>query len=149
MLRLKYQTFIAASPEKVFQAATGYPVTGQVRGEELQDKYGKYLSGEGSSLTFREDVGGGITWECLFDPPNWRTMRTVDSTWSDRIDQFIPTPRGTLWLITWEVKAGGGTTLTKWLAFHLHTKRTIRRRTIEPVLRDLYESSRAPEGGSI
>jgi hypothetical protein len=72
-------------------------------------------------------------------------MRTVDSTWSDRIDQFIATPQGTLWEITWEVKAGAATTLTKWLAYHLFTKRSIGRRMIEPVLRDIYESSRAPD----
>jgi hypothetical protein len=72
-------------------------------------------------------------------------MRTVDSTWSDRIDQFIATPQGTLWEITWEVKAVGILALTKWLAYHLFAKRTIRRRTVEPVLRDIYESSRAPD----
>ena len=144
MLRLKYETIVAASPEKLFHAVTRYPVDGPVRGEELQDKYGEYLSGEGPSLTFREAIGGGVTWECLFEPPHWRTMRTVDSTWSDRIDRFIATPQGTLWEITWEVKAGTGTTLTKWLAYHLFTKRSIGRRMIEPVLRDLYGSSRAP-----
>ena len=96
-------------------------------------------------MTFREDIGGGVTWELLFEPPNWRTMRTVDSTWSDRIDQFFTIPQGTLWEITWEVKAGTVTTLTKWLAYHIITKRTIWRRTVEPVLRDLYESSRAPD----
>ena len=145
MFRLKYQTIVAAPPEMVFQKVTGYPATGQIGGEELQDKYGKYLSGEGPSLTFREDVGGGVTWECFFEPPNRRTMRTVDSTWSDRIDQFIATPQGTLWEITWEVKAGAATTLTKWLAYHLFTKRSIGRRMIQPVLRDIYESSRAPD----
>ena len=145
MLRLRYQTIVAASPEKVFQKVTGYPVSGQVRGEELQDQYGKYLSGEGPSFTFREDIGGGVTWECLFEPSNWRTMRTVDSTWSDRIDRFFPTPEGTLWEIIWEVKAGTVTALTKWLAYHLVTKRNIWRKMVEPVLRELYESSRAPD----
>ena len=145
MLHLKYQTIVAASPEILFQKVTGYPVAGQIRGEDLQDKYGKYLSGNGPWLTFREDIDGGVTWACLFEPPSRRTMRTVDSTWSDRIDQFIATPQGTLWEITWEVKAVGILALTKWLAYHLVTKRTIRRRTVEPVLRDIYESSRAPE----
>lgn len=143
MLRLKYQTVVAASPEKVFEALTGYPVNGQVSGEELQNKYGKYLSGEGPSLTFREDIGGGVTWDCLFEPPMRRTMRTVDSTWSDRIDEFFILPEGTLWEITWDVKAGTVTTLTKWITYHLLTKRTIWRRMIEPVLRDIYESNRA------
>ncbi len=143
MLRLKYQTIVAASPEKVFEALTGYPVNGQVSGEELQNKYGKYLSGEGPSLTFREDIGGGVTWDCLFEPPMRRTMRTVDSTWSDRIDEFFILPEGTLWEITWDVKAGTVTTLTKWITYHLLTKRTIWRRMIEPVLRDIYESNRA------
>jgi hypothetical protein len=143
LLRLKYQTVVAASPEKVFEALTGYPVNGQVSGEELQNKYGKYLSGEGPSLTFREDIGGGVTWDCLFEPPMRRTMRTVDSTWSDRIDEFFILPEGTLWEITWDVKAGTVTTLTKWITYHLLTKRTIWRRMIEPVLRDIYESNRA------
>ncbi len=143
MLRLKYQIVVAASPEKVFEALTGYPVNGQVSGEELQNKYGKYLSGEGPSLTFREDIGGGVTWDCLFEPPMRRTMRTVDSTWSDRIDEFFILPEGTLWEITWDVKAGTVTTLTKWITYHLLTKRTIWRRMIEPVLRDIYESNRA------
>ena len=143
MLRLKYQTVVAASPEKVFEALTGYPVNGQVSGEELQNKYGKYLSGEGPSLTFREDIGGGVTWDYLFEPPMRRTMRTVDSTWSDRIDEFFILPEGTLWEITWDVKAGTVTTLTKWITYHLLTKRTIWRRMIEPVLRDIYESNRA------
>jgi len=145
LLRLKYQTMVAASPEKVFQKVTGYPVTGQVKGEELQEKYGKYLSGEGPSLTFLEPIGGGVTWECLFEPPIRRTMRTVDSTWSDRIDEFFNTPQGTLWEITWEVKATGRTTLTKWLAYHLFTKRNIWRKMVEPILHDLYESSRASD----
>ncbi len=146
-MRLKYQTIVSASPEKVFQKVTGYPVTGEIRGEELQDKYGDYLSGEGPSLTFREAIGGGITWECLFEPPSLRIMRTVDSTWSDRIDQFVATPQGTLWVITWEVKTGArpATTLTKWLTYHLYTKRNIWRRMVEPVLREIYESSRAPD----
>ena len=96
-------------------------------------------------MTFREDIGGGVTWECFFEPPTRRTMRTVDSTWSDRTDQFIATLQGTLWEITWEVKAGAATTLTKWLAYHIFTKRTIRRRTVEPVLREIYESSRPPD----
>ena len=143
MLRLKYQAIVSASPEVVFQKVTGYPLTGQVRGEELEGKYGKYLSGEGPTLTFREDIGGGVTWECFFEPPIRRTMRTVDSSWSDRTDEFFTVPQGTLWEITWEVKAGTITSLTKWLAYHLVTKRTIWRRTVEPVLRDLYESSRA------
>ena len=143
MLRLKYQTVVAASPEKVFEALTGYPVNGQVSGEELQNKYGKYLSGEGPYLTFREDIGGGVTWDCLFEPPMRRTMRTVDSTWSDRIDELFILPEGTLWEITWDVKAGTVTTLTKWITYHLLTKRTIWRRMIEPVLRDIYESNRA------
>ncbi len=144
MLRLKYQTIVAASPEKVFQKVTGYPITGQVKGEELQEKYGKYLSGEGPSLTFLEAIGGGVTWECLFEPPVRRTMRTVDSTWSDRIDEFFIIPEGTLWEITWDVKAGTVTTLTKWITYHLFTKRNIWRKMIQPVLRDIYESSRAP-----
>ena len=145
MLLLKYQTMVAASPEKVFQKVTGYPITGQVKGEELQEKYGKYLSGEGSSLTFLEAIGGGVTWEYLFEPPVRRTMRTVDSTWSDRIDEFFATPQGTLWEITWEVKGTGRTTLTKWLTYHLFTKRNIWRKMVEPILHDLYESSRTSD----
>ncbi len=94
-------------------------------------------------MTFREDIGGGVTWDCLFEPPMRRTMRTVDSTWSDRIDEFFILPEGTLWEITWDVKAGTVTTLTKWITYHLLTKRTIWRRMIEPVLRDIYESNRA------
>ena len=97
-------------------------------------------------MTFREDIGGGVTWDCLFEPPMRRTMRTVDSTWSDRIDEFFITPQGTLWEITWEVKGTARTTLTKWLAYHLYTKRNIWRKMVEPALRDLYESRRASGG---
>ena len=140
MVRLHYETVVAASPDKVFQQVTGYPVTGGVRGEDLQDKYGKYLYGEGPSLTFQEAIGGGVTWECHFEPPTCRIMRTVDSSWSDRIDQFFATPQGTLWQITWEVKAAGSEALVKWLIFHLFDKRNVRRKLVEPVLRALYDS---------
>ena len=145
MLHLKIQAIVAASPEEVFQKVTGYPVIGEIGGEELQDKYGKYLSNNGPWLTFREDIGGGVTWDCLFEPPSRRTMRTVDSSWSDRIDEFFVIPEGTMWEITWDVKASIVTTLTKWLAYHIFTKRTIWRKTVEPALRSLYESSPAPE----
>ena len=137
---LKYQTSVAASPEELFELVTGYPIDGQVRGEDLQDKYGEFLSGEGPSFTFRQNIGGGVTWECWFDPPSRRIMRALDSSWSDRIDHFVPTPQGTLWLITWEVKARGAAVLTKWLAFNLFGKRTVGRKVVRPVLRDLYRS---------
>ncbi len=145
MLHLKYRTIVPTTPEKVFEAVTGYPLSGEIRGEELEDKYGKYLSRDGPWLSFREDIGGGVTWACLFEPPNRRTMRTVDSTWSDRIDEFFVIPEGTMWEITWDVKASIVTTLTKWLAYHIFTKRTIWRKTVEPALRSLYESGPAPE----
>ena len=144
-MRLKYQTVVAASPEEVFHYVTGYPVDRPVKGEELQEKYGVFLPGEGPALTFREDIGGDVTWDCLFEPPGRRIMRTVDSSWSDRIDSFVATPQGTLWQITWEVKARGIKALIKWLAFQFSGKGSVERRLVIPVLSRLYDSTHSTD----
>jgi hypothetical protein len=118
---------------------TSYPVGGQANVEALESRYGKLLEREGSTLTFLEDVGDGLTWQCVFDPPNQRVMRAVDSTWSDRTDRFEAADGGTLWTITWDMKASGIKVYTRWLTFLLRDRRLIYRRVVSPVVAHFQE----------
>jgi len=143
MPRVTVSALVPASPERVYEHVTGFPASGPANASALEARYGKLREREHNRFTFLEDIGGGVTWQCAFDPPNQRIMRAVDSTWSDRIDQFAPVPGGTRWTITWELKARGLPACTKWLVFHLWDKQRVRRRIVLPVVRSFQETSAA------
>ncbi len=134
MVLLKIRTQIPATPPQVFEYVTAFSSDGQVNQQALENKYGRLLEQEGHTYTFLESIGGGITWRCTFEPPSHRAMRTVGSTWSDRLDWFEPAPGGTTWSVAWEPKASGKAVYIKWLFFHLWDKRRVRTRLIIPVL---------------
>ncbi len=133
MVLLKIRTQIPATPPQVFEYVTAFPPDGQVNQQALENKYGRLLEQEGNTYTFLESIGGGMTWRCTFEPPSHRAMRTVGSTWSDRLDWFEPAPEGTTWTVAWEPKVSGNAVYIKWLFFHLWDKRRVRTRLITPV----------------
>lgn len=134
MPSLRVSALVRGKIDQVYEYVTGYPVGGQVNVQALESKYGKVVEREDSTLTFREEVGEGLTWQCTFEPPHQRIMRALDSTWSDRTDRFEATDSSTLWTITWEVKASGIRVYTKWLTFLLRDRRIIYRRVVAPVV---------------
>lgn len=134
MPKLRVRALVPGSPDRVYEHVTGFPVSGQVDDNTLEARYGRLLQRDNNELTFWEDVGGGVTWKCIFEPPNRRTMRAVDSSWSDRIDQFAPSGNSTLWTITWELKAQGLASYTQWLAFQLREKKRVYLGVVGPVV---------------
>ena len=134
MFSLIVRAQVPAAPAQVYEYVTTFPAEGQINRQALEQKYGRLLAQEGSTFTFLEDIGGGITWQCTFEPPSRRVMRAVDSTWSDRLDWFEPAAGGTSWAIAWELKASGIAGYIKWVFFHLWDKRSVRSRLIAPVL---------------
>ena len=141
MPRLRVKTLVPGKLEQVYEHVTGFPVSAPVDGPALEGQYGKLLDRDGNILTFFEDVGDGLTWQCVFDPPNQRVMRAVDSNWSDRTDRFEDASGGTLWTITWELKARGIKVYTQWLTFLLRDKRLIRQRVVAPVVAHFQQQS--------
>jgi hypothetical protein len=141
MPRLRVRTFVPGRLEQVYEQVTGFPVGDQVDIGVMESQYGKLLEREDNTLTFLEDVGDGLKWRCVFDPPNQRTMRAVDSSWSDRIDRFDATNGGTLWTINWELKARGIKRYTQWLTFLLRDKRRIYQRVVYPVVTHFQKES--------
>jgi hypothetical protein len=140
MRTLKLSSFVPAEPVLVFEYVTAFPPDGEIPWPALEQKYGRFLRREGDTFNFLEDIGGGIQWQCVFDPPRQREMRAVDSTWSDRIDSFEDMEGGTLWTITWQLKARGPAVLTQWLAFQLKVRRQVLANVIGPVVRHFRES---------
>ncbi len=126
--------FVPGSPAEVYEFVTGYPVSGEPGAAVLEEKYGKLLRRGPGTLTFLEDLGAGVQWECSFDPPRSRSMRALESGWSDRHDHFEPQPGGTLWTVTWELKAGGISSLIQRLTFILLTRRRFTDRVAAPVI---------------
>ena len=142
MVLLKIRSKIPATPSQVFEYVTAFSTDGradgqadgQVNQQALADKYGRLLEQEGDTYTFLESTGGGTTWRCTFEPPSHRAMRTLGSTWSDRLDWFEPAPGGTIWTVAWELKISGAAPYIKWLFFHLWDKRQVSARLVIPVL---------------
>jgi hypothetical protein len=134
MPRLRVRTLVPGRLEQVYEHVTLFPVEGQVDVGAMESQYGKLLEREKNTLTFLENVGDGLKWRCVFDPPDQRTMHALDSSWSDRIDRFEAANGGTLWTITWELKAGGIKRYTQWLTFLLREKRRIYQRVVSPVI---------------
>ena len=134
MPSLSVQYFVPAGPAPVYEFVTGYPVSGEPGIAVLEEKYGKFLRRGPGTLTFLEDLGAGVQWECSFDPPRSRSMRALESGWSDRHDHFEPVHGGTLWTVTWELKAGGISSIVQRLTFILLTKRRFSDRVAAPVI---------------
>ena len=126
--------FVPGSPAEVYEFVTGYPVSGEPGAALLEEKYGKLLRRGAGTFTFLEDLGAGVQWECSFDPPRSRSMRALESGWSDRHDHFEPQPGGTFWTVTWELKARGISSLIQRLTFILLTRRRFSDRVAAPVI---------------
>ena len=140
MRTLEVSSFIPGKPDQVFEYVTAFPLDGEVDLPAMEQKYGSFLEREGNTFKFLEDLGGGINWECIFDPPRQRVMKAIDSTWSDRIDRFEDVEGGTLWTITWNLKSTGPSVFIQWLVFHLKAKGQVRARVIQPVISHFTES---------
>jgi hypothetical protein len=134
MRTLKINSLIPGELVPVFEYVTAFHTNGEVDLAAMERKYGRFLHREGGTYNFLEDIGGGIHWQCAFDPPRQRVMLAIDSTWSDRIDSFEEIVGGTRWTITWRLKTRGPAVLTQWLAFQLKVRRRVRASMIEPVI---------------
>jgi len=126
--------FIAGQRDQVFEYVTAFSLEGEADLMAMEQKYGRFLERVDNTFKFLEDVGGGLNWECVFDPPRQRVMRAIDSTWSDRVDRFEEAEGGTLWTITWELKSTGTAVFVQWLVFQIKAKGQVRARMIEPVI---------------
>ena len=134
MRTLKVSKFVPGRREQVFEYVTAFPLSGQFDLTAMEKKYGRFLERNGNTFSFLENVGGGIKWECVFDPPEQRVMRAIDSPWSDRIDRFEEADGGTRWTITWSLKARGPAVFTQWLTFQLKARSQINANIIGPVV---------------
>lgn len=141
MRTLRVSSFIPGQPERVFEYVTAFPLDGEIDLPAVEQKYGHFLEREGNTLKFLEDVGGGVNWECIFDPPRQRVMKAIDSTWSDRVDRFEDIEGGTLWSITWQLKSRGPAVFIQWLVFQFKAKRQVQVKMIQPVISHFSESS--------
>ncbi|MDA0734347.1 MAG: hypothetical protein O2909_07540 [Chloroflexi bacterium] len=140
MRTLIISSIVPGQPDQVFKHVTAFGLHGEVDQAAMEQKYGQFLEREANTFKFLEDVGGGINWECVFDPPRQRMMKAIDSTWSDRLDRFEATEGGTLWTITWQLKSRGLLVFTQWLTFQIKTKRQVRAQMIQPVISHFSES---------
>jgi hypothetical protein len=135
MPKLKFHSLVPASVDQVYEHVTGFPASGPADEEALENKYGRMLERNNNTFTFQEIAEPGVKWRCIFQPPTLRTMRALDSSWSDRIDQFEPAPAGgTTWTITWEPKGRGLAAYTQWLAFQFKHKQQVYGMIVLPVL---------------
>ena len=142
MPRLKLQTLVQGSPEKVFEYVTGYPASGQPDHQALEERYGRLVKWEGDSYTFEENTEEGASWRCAFQPPKRRVMEALESNWADRIDQFENSSGGTLWTVIWESKSRGLASYTQWLFFQLRGKRRVYQQFITPVAQHFQQMSK-------
>jgi hypothetical protein len=134
MPTLRIKTVVPGDLDRVYEQVTAFPVEGQIDVPALEERYGSLLERQGKTLTFEERGESQVKWRCTFDPPNQRIMRALDSSWSDRTDRFEPTGGGTLWTISWELKAQGLAAYTQWLVFHLREKKRAYQRLVMPIV---------------
>ena len=138
MPTIHLQAFVPGNPDRVFERVTAFSPRREPDPQALQALYGTLLSQEGSSYSFREinqeTKGEGATWQCTFDPPRRRVMRTSDSAWADRVDEFEPSGDGTLWTIFWELKVQGLKAYTQWLGFQFGGRRRALESIVAPVI---------------
>ena len=134
MPRLSLTSLIPGAPKEVFQYVTKFPVSGNPALAILEDTYGKVKESTGNIYIFHDKQRDYITWECQCDAPHKRTMKALNSSWSDRTDTFIKAGANTLWTIDWQSKATGLAVYTQWMAFHIKVKREAYRNIIDPVV---------------
>ncbi len=134
MPSISVSNFVQGEPGPVFEHVTAYPLSGSPDVAVMESRHGRLLESSGNVYTFLENIGGGIRWECTFDPPQGRAMRATDSTWSNRYDSFDPCPGGTVWTITWELKATGLSAIIQQITFRLRDRRRVNERMAAPVI---------------
>jgi hypothetical protein len=142
MPKLKFSSLIPANIERVYEHVTVFPVSGTADQKALEDKYGSLLKRNDNSFIFQENTGARVKWQCAFQPPRLRTMRALDSSWSDRTDEFEPASGGTVWTITWEPKGRGLAAYTQWLAFQFKHKQQVYGMIVLPVLQHFQRDER-------
>ena len=135
MQTLRVSHFILGDQPAVYEYVTAFPTQGEPDTKAMEQKYGRFLDRESNTYTFLENIGGGVKWECVFDPPARRIMRAPGTKWSDRIDWFEVVEGGTLWTIHWQLKARAPAVYFQALMFHIRAKRQVYSQTILPVLR--------------
>jgi hypothetical protein len=140
MPRLTLHILVPATPEQVYEYITNYPGRGEPDEQSLQERYGELVEHMGNIYRFQEADEDRTIWQIGFEPPHSRTMRAIDSNWSDRLDDFEAVPEGTRWTITWETKTRGLPSYTQWLAFHLRGKARIYQQVMVPVAAHFQES---------
>jgi hypothetical protein len=142
MPRIKFQTLVPANIDQVYEYVTASPVSGEPDEKALENKHGRLLERDGNTFTFQESAESGVRWQCTFEPPKLRTMRALDSSWSDRIDQFEPAQGGTVWTITWQLKGRGLAAYTQWLGFQFKEKQRVYGMMVLPVLQHFRRDER-------
>ena len=134
MPKISISTYIPADPEQVFGQVTAFPTRGAPNSRLLEDKYGHLEEQDGRTYKFRERTEAGVLWQYTFDPPRRRSMESLNSNWSDRIDTFEPLGDGTNWTITWRPKPGGAPVLLRWLLFRLKDRKMLYAQLMQPVV---------------
>ena len=135
MQTLRVSNFIAGDQPAVYEYVTAFPTRGEPDNKAMEQKYGQFLGCESNTYTFLENIGGGVKWECVFDPPARRIMLAPGTKWSDRTDWFEVVEGGTLWTIHWQLKSQGPAAYIQAIMFHLRAKRQVYSQAIMPVLR--------------
>ena len=135
MPAIRFRVQVPASPERVFEHVTGFPASGAPSRRTLESKYGTLVGQDGQDYTFLDASDEDVRWRCTFDPPRHCAMRSLESTWADRLDWFEPSGDGTIWTVAWETKTRGIRSLIQWLIFQKTGKRQTYDQIVAPVLR--------------
>ena len=135
MQTLRVRNLISGDQPAVYEYVTAFPTQGEPDTKAMEQKYGQFLGRENNTYTFLENIGGGLKWECVFDPPARRIMRAPGTKWSDRTDWFEVVEGGTLWTIHWHLKSQSPAAYIQAIMFHLRAKRQVYSQAILPVLR--------------
>jgi len=127
-------SLIPASQTAVYEHVTGFPHNGSPDLSVLDKQYGSLVSVSGQQYTFQDHTPREIIWECSVEPPHFRKLVALDSSWSDRIDTFLRNDDYTLWRIEWVPKVKGLAIYTQWLMFQFRVKRDAYKNIVMPVL---------------
>lgn len=135
MARLRIAATVPAPREDVYRFVTAWGPDGPDDEAAFTEKHGAVIErSDGAMVTREAGDDEALTWRCAFEYPASRVMEAVDSTWSDRLDEFRDTARGTRWVLTFVSKRDGFVGVVQWLFFHLMTRRNVRRAIVGPVL---------------
>ncbi len=135
MARLRIAAEVPAPREEVYRFVTAWGPDGPEDEDAFVEKYGEILERtEGAIVTQETGDDDTLTWRCTFDYPARRVVEAVDSTWSDREDDFWEVSEGTRWVVTFVSKRGGLVGVMQWIFFRLMTRRNVRRVIVGPVL---------------